>query len=126
MEARDLARRRTLAEAKRAIAERYGELDLGLDDIAGSVGVSRRQLQRLFREIEGEPFRDYLLRVRMDRARELLSRETNPLTIRATALRVGYREPSGLRQAFRRRFGINPSEVQRHGPQYLGTLIEPE
>jgi two-component system response regulator YesN len=118
-------RRALLTRAKGSIRKRYAEFDFTLDDVAEEVGTSRRQLQRVFAELEGEDFRSYLLRVRMERARTLLSRKRNPLSIRATAPRVGYRKPSGLRQAFKRQFGINPSEVQPEAPAYLGTLVEP-
>jgi AraC-like DNA-binding protein len=118
-------RRALLARTKRVVATRYSEFDLTLDDVAEEVGSSRRQLQRLFAELEGEDFRRYLLRVRMERARTLLSRERDPLPVRATARRVGYRQASGLRQAFKRHFGINPSEVQPGPPKYLGTVLEP-
>lgn len=120
------ARRRELLAAARAVVrERYVDFDLTLAEVASDVGSSPRQLQRIFREEGGEDFRRYLLRVRMERAAELLSRERNPLSIKAVAPRVGYRQASGLRQAFRRHFGCNPSEIQPAGPEYLGTLVEP-
>lgn len=115
-----------LRQAKRVIEARYAEYDIGLVEIADDIGTSSRQLQRVFAEFEDESFRAYLLRVRMNRARTLLSRERNPLSIRATAPRVGYRGASGLRQAFKRHFGINPSEVQPEPRRYLGDVFEPE
>jgi len=105
-------RKALLAAAKQAVRERYAEFDLGLDDIAIDVGCSTRQLQRVFAELADESFRQHLLRVRMDKARRLLSRRKGGLTVRATAPLVGYRKPSGLRQAFLRFYGMNPSEVQ--------------
>ena len=111
-------RRRLLTEAKRVIDQRYGEFDLELADIAQDVGCSTRQLQRVFREVGGTDFRSYLLSVRMERARQLLSRKRGGLTVRQAARRVGYREASGLRQQFVRYFGKNPSEVQAPPPDY--------
>jgi AraC-like DNA-binding protein len=111
-------RRRLLADAKRVIGKRYGEFDLGLADIAENVGCSPRQVQRVFREIGGTDFRNYLLSVRMGQARQLLSREGGGLTVREAARRVGYREASGLRQQFVRYFGVNPSDVQAPPPDY--------
>jgi transcriptional regulator GlxA family with amidase domain len=54
----------------------------------------------------------------MDHARRLLSRKKGSLSVRAAARQVGYREASGLRQAFVRHFGLNPSDVQPKGPDY--------
>lgn len=114
----DRRRRGILTEAERAIRERHGEFDLGLADIAEDVGCSTRQLQRIFREAGRTDFRTQLLEVRMDHARRLLSRKKGALSVRAVARQVGYREASGLRQAFVRYFGLNPSNVRSPGPDY--------
>lgn len=114
----DRRRRGILAEAERVIRERHGEFDLSLANIAEDVGCSTRQLQRVFREVGGTDFRTYLLKVRMNQARRLLRREKGGLNVRAAARKVGYREASGLRQAFARHFGVNPSDVRSKGPDY--------
>lgn len=111
-------RKALLAAAQRAIRERYTEFDLALGDIAKGVGCSTRQLQRVFAELADEDFRSYLLGVRMERARRLLSRRKGGLTVGAAARSVGYRQASGLRQAFVRFYGENPSEVQPEPPEY--------
>ncbi len=86
------------------------------------MGASPRQLQRVFREEGGEEFRSYLLRVRMERARALLTREHDPLPVRVVATRVGYRQASGLRQAFVRFYGHTPSKIQAAGPAYYADI----
>lgn len=116
--------RRACAEA--LIADRLGETDLSIGDVAAELGISVRQLQRQFREEAGTTFRAVLLRARMERARTLLSRSDNPLPVRAVAPIVGYRGASGLRQAFVRHFGCNPSEVMPEPAQYLGSTTFPE
>lgn len=107
-----------MTRAQRAIRDRYPEFDLTLTDIAEDVGASTRQLQRVFAELTDEDFRGYLLRVRMEHAHRLLSRRKYALSVRAAAPRVGYRKPSGLRQAFVRFYGYNPSEIQPGPPDY--------
>ncbi len=114
-------RRALLRAAQSYIGHAYTDPDLDLSDVAEAVGASTRQLQRVFRDEGGEDFRSYLLRIRMERATVLLSREQNPLPIHITARRVGYRQASGLRQAFLRFYGYNPSTIQRRGPEYLGS-----
>jgi AraC-like DNA-binding protein len=54
----------------------------------------------------------------MEQARRLLSREKQGLTVRETASLVGYRKSGGLRQAFLRFYGENPSAVQSLPPDY--------
>jgi two-component system response regulator YesN len=107
-----------LIAAQRAVRERHPQFDLTLGDIAKDVGCSTRQLQRLFMELSGESFRNYLLRIRMERAQRLLARKKLGLTVRAAARAVGYREASGLRQALLRYCGKNPSEFQPPPPDY--------
>jgi AraC-like DNA-binding protein len=111
-------RKQLLVDVERVIGERYAEFDLGLADIAEDVGASPRQLQRVFREVGETDFRSCLLKVRMERARRLLSRRTNAPSVRAAARQVGYREASGLRQQFVRYFGVKPSDVQAPPPDY--------
>jgi AraC family transcriptional regulator of adaptative response / methylphosphotriester-DNA alkyltransferase methyltransferase len=122
----DRRRKALLQAAERAIRERYAEVDLSLADIAEGVDASPRQLQRVFRELGGTDFRSALLRVRMEQAHRLLSRKKRGLTVAAAAQAVGYRRASGLRQAFLRFFGYNPSEIQPERREYVGDLYEPE
>src|SRR2546425_903388 len=105
-------RRALLAQAKQVIHMRYAELDLALDDVAAAVGSSRRQVQRVFADVQGEAFRDFLLRVRMERARALLSHDGRFLSVSEVAARVGYRQASGLRQAFIRFWGVAPTAMR--------------
>lgn len=116
-------RRALLAQAKRVIGQRYPEFDLSLDEVAEAVGSSRRQLQRVFAELEGQDFRAYLLSVRMERAMTLISRQSHPIPVRAAAPQVGYRHASGVRQAFKRYFGFTPAAIQPAPPHYLGDQL---
>lgn len=119
-------RRALLRAAQAYVGHSYAELGLTLADVADAVGTSPRQLQRVFAEYAGEDFRSYLLRVRMRHAYRLLSRERNPLPVRVVAPRVGYSEPSGLRQAFVRIYGFAPSEIQPAPLEYLGNTFAPK
>lgn len=111
-------RRALLRAAQTYVQQHIGDVDLALANVAEAIGTSSRQLQRVFGEEAGEEFRGYLLRVRMEHARALLTREQHPLPVRVVCHRVGYRQPSGLRQAFFRYYGVNPSEVQASPPDY--------
>jgi AraC family transcriptional regulator of adaptative response / methylphosphotriester-DNA alkyltransferase methyltransferase len=102
--------RSSLLDEANAIVEREYASELSLDDIARRVASSRRQLQRAYAEIGGTTFRDYLTRVRMDRAAEMLAAQT--LTVREVAHRVGYRQPAQFAKAFRRHRGVAPSDFR--------------
>lgn len=115
-------RRRALLQAAKAVIQaRYRDPDLSLEDVAGELDISTRQLQRVFREEAGTDFRSYLLGYRMKYAARLLGRQRNPLPVRTVAPLVGYRGASGLRQAFKRYYGHNPSEIQPPPGEYLGS-----
>ena len=102
--------RSALLEEANAIVEREYASDLALDDIARRVASSRRQLQRAYAEIGNTTFRDHLTRVRMARAAEMLA--ARGLTVREVANRVGYRQPAQFAKAFRRRYGVAPSDFR--------------
>ena len=93
-----------------AIVEAEYSRDLSLDEIAGRIASSRRQLQRAFAEIGDTTFRDHLTRVRMRRAAQLLG--ATSLTVRDVARRVGYRQPAQFAKAFRRHAGVSPSDYR--------------
>ena len=107
-----------MARAAQAyIREQYADPDLDLVTVAAAVRTSPRQLQRVMGEA-GEPFRDYLLRVRTMRAIRLLRRG---VVAHRVAGKVGYRGASGLRVALRRATGHTATSFQPKVPEYLGT-----
>ena len=116
-------RREILRKAHAEIRRAYRDPDLTLVAVASQVGASPRQVQRIFHEAGGETFRAHLLRVRMERAKDLLSNRTKPLPVGIVARRVGYRQASGLRQAFVRYYGFRPSEIQPASTEYLGSVV---
>jgi AraC-like DNA-binding protein len=111
--------RAALARAAKAyIRAHYADPDLDLVITAAAVGTSPRHLQRVMGEA-GEPFRDYLLRVRTTRAITLLRRG---VVAHKVAGQVGYRGASGLRVALRRATGYTATAFQSKPPEYLGTV----
>lgn len=82
-----------------------------LAELAVRVGLSARQLSRLFRTELGTTFREFVVEVRLQRAHTLLS-ET-PMTVTQIALALGYPDHVLLSRQFRARFGQPPSAVRR-------------
>ena len=99
------ARSELLNDAREVMREEYAE-DLSLDDVAGRIATSRRQLQRVFAELAGTGFREELAAIRMERAAELLR---GPLPVGEVARRVGYRQSAQFAKAFRAHHGMVPS-----------------
>ena len=79
--------------------------------LAKSVGLSVRQVERLFlRHMNMTPGR-YYMRLRLERARELL-RQTN-MPILDVAIATGFTSHSYFAQSYRQQFGRPPSEERR-------------
>lgn len=80
-------------------------------DLAKAAGLSVRQVERLFlRHMNMTPGR-YYMRLRLERARELL-RQTN-LPILDVAIATGFTSHSYFAQSYRLQFGRPPSEERR-------------
>ncbi len=80
------------------------------EDLAEALGLSVRQTSRVMQKIFGMSFRKKLLELRLHFAKGLLVTTEDPVdTIAAT---VGYTSPSGFHIAFKKAFGLTPSEYR--------------
>lgn len=88
--------------------QHYGE-ELTLGDLADKVFISRNHLSIIFKNITGETFNNYLTKVRMEKARELLL-DRNML-VYEVAERVGYKNVPYFSTIFKKYTGLNPTEL---------------
>jgi AraC family transcriptional regulator len=88
------------------------EGDLTLDMLAERVGFSPYHFHRIFREVIGEPTKEYVRRLRMDRAAYRL--KISEETIMRIALDAGFRTHESFTRAFQRQFGMPPSTFRRN------------
>jgi AraC family transcriptional regulator len=88
------------------------EQDLSLAVIAERVGFSRYHFHRIFREVIGEPTKEYIRRLRVERAAYRL--KISEETILQIALDAGFKAHESFTRAFRRQFGITPNEFRRN------------
>jgi len=90
-----------------ALMEAHIENPMSLDELAMSVGVSRRQIERLFkRHLDRVPTR-YYLELRLRRARELLLQ--TPMSIMDITIACGFQSPPHFSKCYRSLFGYPPS-----------------
>ncbi len=79
--------------------------------LAGAIGTSRANLARRFSALVGEPVMTYLTRWRMTLAADLIAQPDS--TVAAVSSQVGYASPFGFSAAFKRRYGVSPTEHRR-------------
>jgi LacI family transcriptional regulator len=84
--------------------------DIGVESILQAVPLSRRALERKFREQLGRTVLEEIRRVRLDLAKSLLS-DTN-LPMPAIAARCGFSGARRLAVVFRQIIGVTPSEYR--------------
>jgi len=96
------------------LMEEHIEKPLSLDEIAAASGVSRRQIERLFkRHVQCVP-KKYYLQLRLRRARELLLQTSMSIMDITTA--CGFQSPPHFSRCYRREFGRAPSAEREVRP----------
>jgi AraC-like DNA-binding protein len=94
------------------IAQRFSEPNFNVDDVAGTLGLSRRYVQQLLEET-GMSFTEHLVDRRLERAFTMLTdRRYLHLSIIDIAFAAGFGDVSHFNRVFRRRFGGTPSGVR--------------
>jgi transcriptional regulator GlxA family with amidase domain len=87
------------------------ENPLDIRQLAELVGISARQVERLFREQLGMSPKVFYLKLRLARARTLLRQTVDPIL--AVAVECGFASTSHFCHAYKRVFGIAPTEERQ-------------
>lgn len=100
----------TRLRAVMIMMEQHLDGDMPIAQLAAFVGVTRRQLERIFEKEAGiSPARAYV-RVRLERAKVLLTQTKLPLT--DIALDLGFHTASQFTRSFKKEFGQTPSHLR--------------
>lgn len=99
-----------LRKAEQHLLRDFSEPAPTINELAREAGMSPSKFKTDFRQVYGLPVYQYFQRNRMLQARRLL--ETNEMTIKEAGIRVGYTNLSHFSVAFRKEFGLLPSELQ--------------
>lgn len=97
-------------KAKAWIDEQYGDCDFSLNSLSDRLGVNPRYLSKLFKEQIGEKFIDYLIRIRMEKAKRLLL-ETND-SVQDVGEQVGYTHVISFHRAFKKLYDLSPGDYR--------------
>jgi len=98
-----------IVQAKLFIDTHFSD-EIDLDNIADEAYFSKFQFIRLFKTIYGETPHQYLTRVRIENAKELLQKE---ISITEVCFTVGFYSISSFTALFKRYTNICPSEYQQ-------------
>ena len=91
----------------------FADINLQRQTVINHFGIGRHTLNQLLTVCTDEPsFTSYVNNIRIDEALRLLN-ENDGKTLTDIAAAVGL-TPSNLRQLFKRRFGITPTEYRKN------------
>lgn len=100
-----------ITDAQKRIKEyvdtHYVNPNISLVFVADEFHLSEVYLSKLFKQITGENFSKYIEQLRLTRANELLAQH---MPIKDVAQAVGYNSPQVFRRAYKRMYGISPSD----------------
>lgn len=99
----------TVLRAVELMRQRLAD-SLSLDEMAQASGVSPFHFARQFKAATGHPPHEYLMRLRVDRAQELISKNGRNWTLAAIAQDSGFADQSHMSRHFRRVLGVTPGE----------------
>ncbi|TCL62587.1 YesN/AraC family two-component response regulator [Hydrogenispora ethanolica] len=91
------------------IKNNFGK-DISLTTASSYLHVNKNYLCDLFKQQTGENFSDYLIHIRLEKAKEIL--KTSHLSIAVVGEQVGYPNPSYFAQLFKKHLGITPLEYR--------------
>ncbi len=102
--------RKFISEFTAIVENNFPDDKFTIDDICKQMGVSRIQLHRKVNALLDCNISDYILNVRLQKSRFLLSQED--LTIAEIAYRVGFSTPAYFSTVFKTKVGVTPSEFR--------------
>lgn len=85
--------------------------DISVKDVADFVHLSPEYFSKLFKKEMGENVKNYMLRIKVDAAKDLLENPNIPISMVATEL--GYSNFSHFAQMFKKREHLTPSEYRK-------------
>lgn len=103
--------KRTVTRAVRYIQQHFTD-DIGLEEVAKEVSVSREHFSRLFKKETGFGFREYLNLLRLQKAEHLL-RSADGKTVSEIAAACGFADSNYFSVCFKKCYGISPKKYAR-------------
>ena len=106
-----------LSRTMNIIAEQIETNSVNVDALASQMALSTTQFRYRLKMITGETPQGYITNIRMQKARRLLDNNASQTTILDIALSCGYEDQGAFTRAFKRFYGITPSEYLSRNEQ---------
>ena len=90
---------------------------LELKTLANEAALSDFHFHRIFKALKGEAIGGYITRLRLEATARLLRYTT--LTIEEIAFNIGYETTASLSKAFKKQYGISPTEYRTNKDTYI-------
>lgn len=101
-----------MTDIRAYIEENYSNPDLSLNHLSDKFGVNAKYSSQLFKAEFGLKFVDFLVSLRMERAKQLLL-ETEE-SIHEISLLVGYNHPISFGRTFKKTVGVTPGDYRKY------------
>ncbi len=103
--------RQFLARIVTFVHNNMEQTDISVESMASDLCITRGQLNRRVKAVAGITTQQYVMRIRMEQARLLLSSHTD-LPISEVAYRCGFSDPASFTRAFRKLYDISPTQYR--------------
>ncbi|NMA65207.1 MAG: helix-turn-helix transcriptional regulator [Clostridiaceae bacterium] len=102
-----------VTEAIDYINETYMDPQLSLNSMAEKLSISPWYFSRIFNEVTGTSFPDYINNLKLNKAKDLLTEDMNS-DINDIAKKVGYNSSTYFTTLFKKKFGLSPSKFRNN------------
>jgi AraC family transcriptional regulator, transcriptional activator of the genes for pyochelin and ferripyochelin receptors len=100
---------RRIYEARELLMKNFAEPP-SIPALSRAIGINRTKTKSGFKEIFGRTIYEYIIKLRMERARELLLKGDRPISW--ISEEVGYAYPANFTHAFKRYYGYLPKSIR--------------
>lgn len=114
--------RQQMNEARELLRERWQDPPTQ-EELVRHLGMGKSHLKKCFKLLFGYSITDYVLRIRMQHAQQLLAE--GHMNVSQVAWEVGYEHPCNFVTAFKRQFGLTPKTFQKTSADRLLVSANP-
>lgn len=98
-------------ELRQVVLTRIQEVDFSVYDLSGAVNMNHVQVNRKLKALTGETSVQFIRKTRLQQAHKLLL--TTELNISEIAFEVGFNDPNYFTRAYKKEYGVVPSDAKR-------------